>query len=417
MPINLRIVPIDLIFLLAGLILFFIKVAVLRTEGLEVIAASILIGYLVILFMRFSASRVVAIFILFALSYPVVFVASKYLDLPYHYLVSFQAPGLEATLFASAILFFSAMFFGVAATDAKMPERIEIRSSSLFYFSFGASMGLLVLGLAAAWPPVLSAYSVESRSSSLFEYAIIPGVMALLTARGRKQEMLFLMLVLAGLIIPLLFARRGVSVIFFVMLCFRYLQNVRNPLTLVIGLVIAFLAYRFFAIWRADLEINAMTLLGTHAALGLSNHQGGVIVSAVTYLGLIEEGLWDGMFRLRSFLGLFLTPYVPLSANPFPEVFLHLEALKVASIPGSGGFPFIFLYVWGSVFFVITGGMLMRWLWFNNYTNPELVYAKVLMLVTFPRWYAYSLPVGIKLLTLGVIFAIIVFAFRRRIVR
>ena len=416
MPISLRTVPLDLVFILAGVTCFVGAGMGYAAEGTEIVAAAILLGYLCVLTLRARGSRVLTVFLLFALSYPVVFLGAKYLGVPYHYLVRFQDPGLETTLFSLAILFFGTLFFGVASQDIRLPARIEVESRYLFLLGIWGTVAMLLIGLAVAWPPVTTPYSVESRSSSIFEYAVVPAVLAALTAKGRPQVLLLALVILAGLAVPLLFQRRAVSVIFLLILIFRFFKDTRSPLLLLAGLAAAFLAYRAFAVWRADLELNVLTLLGTHtsATFGLSNHQGGVILSAVTYVGLVEEGLWDGYFRLRSLLGTLFVPYTPLSLNPFPEVFLHLEALKLASIPRSGGFPFVFLYVWGGVGLVLAGAFLLRWLMFNRHASPELIYAKVLILVTFPRWYAYSLPVGIKLLVLGIIFAFAIFALRER---
>ena len=266
-----------------------------------------------------------------------------------------------------------------------------------------------------AWPPVLSGYSAESRSSSLFEYSIIPTIFALLSAKTKKEKIMLLVLFCVGVFMPLLFQRRAVSIIFFILIFYQITKKFNKNWIFFSTLLFAYLGFRTFALLRGDIDLTLASIFGTHLVDVMSNHQGGVIVSSVTYLGLLNDQVWDSAFRAASFAGLFFTPFSTSSSNPFPQVFLHLEALKVASIPGSGGFPFVYLYVWGSIYMVLIGAAVMRWVMFNAYTNPYLMSAKLVVLVTFPRWFAYSLPVGVKYFLITFFLAVFLMSIRKKV--
>ena len=407
----------DTLGLLLGGVFFLLSFQPMILDGLEVWAALVFTLQLGFLILRNMPSWQVAVFLLFCLTYPLVFLLAKYLQVPYHYLLHYQDPKLELILISNGIIFFSLFFWGITSKRSKIPLTLQTTDRSLYWLSLCAAGGFILLGVVAAWPPVLTGYSVESNSSSLFEYAVIPAVICVLVAHTPREKKLLYFLILIGIITPLLFARRGVSIIFFVILFHQVTKKIKNPWLIFASLFAAYLGFRVFALARGDIAFSVAAFFGMHSDAGLSNHQGGVIVSSVTYLGLIDTGLWDIYFRIQSALGLFFAPFLPSSLNPFPQVFLHLEALKVASIPGSGGFPFVFLFVWGGVGYVIIGALAMRWALFNTYINPSLTCAKLIILVSFPRWYAYSLPVGFKYFLMALIISAILMSLRRRSVQ
>ncbi len=404
----------DITIFFFGLIFLILTHILEGKEGVEIITSLFFSLYVIVLAWRNTRHRLVFLFLLFVLAYPAVFILSKYMDLPYHYLTYYQDPYLESLLFSYGIIFFSLFFLGVRYKENQEYLSVNIFSPSLFWISFSISLFLLFLGTALAWPPQVSDYSVDSRSSSLFEYAVIPAVLSMLLAKKRSNIIGLYLLFAIGIILPLLFARRGVSIIFFIMLFYCITRNIKSPFSIIVIMIFAFLGYRLFALLRADIGFTLASLVGVHGADVLSNHQGGVIVASVTYLGLVHDEVWDMIFRAKSALGLMFVPYIPSALNPFREVFLHLEALKITVIPGSGGFPFVYLSIWGGVIYVMIGALVMRWILFNRSSNPHLVMLRAVMLVSFPRWYAYSLPVGFKYAVLALIFSFFLLYFGKR---
>lgn len=160
---------------------------------------------------------------------------------------------------------------------------------------------------------------------------------------------------------------------------------------------------RLYALDRADTPFSIEALVMGSANNGsMSNHQGGVIVSSVTYIGLVEEGIWDWGVRLKMAAGA-LVAFLPYSVHPFPEVFVHKYVNDFATIPGSGGFPFVYAFLWGGwslVILIALGGRFLIW---NKSSLISLNLCKVLVLAMFPRWYAYTLPVLLKFLFLAFI--------------
>jgi hypothetical protein len=128
----------------------------------------------------------------------------------------------------------------------------------------------------------------------------------------------------------------------------------------------------------------------------MSNHQGGVIVSSNTYLTLVAEGLWDIWIRIEMLLGAFFS-WLPSSLNPFPSVYVQIFVRDFAIIPGSGGFPFVYLYIWGGPLLLILGSFYLAKLITQRNLDSRFKYATYLLVwATFPRWFAYSLPTLIK---------------------
>lgn len=404
----------DGVALCAGMAFFASAFTFEHPAGLETFAALVFSVQLIMLIHRNAESRLIMLFLLFCLAYPMTFLLSKHLDVPYHYILEYQDPKLELILWANGIVFFSVFFFSIKSTKSQLLMQLQATDRSLYWAALTTSIGLILLAVINAWPPIISGYSVESRSSSLFEYSIIPAVIAALVAKSKKEKQFIYLLILIGILSPLLFMRRGVSIIFFTLMFYQATRSVKNPAIIIVALSGAFLAFRSIALIRSGLEISFASILGLHLNEAMSNHHGGAIVSSVTYLGLIDGEVWDFVFRFRSALGLSFTPFVPFSLNPFPQVFLHLEALKVANIPGSGGFPFVFLYVWGGIVFVLLGAAAMRWVMFNTYRNPALISIKLIMLVSFPRWYAYSLPIGFKYVVITFVIAAILMSCRKK---
>ena len=134
----------------------------------------------------------------------------------------------------------------------------------------------------------------------------------------------------------------------------------KSSFKIILLLVLSIIIFRVFGVLRAGIDINLISLmLGALPGEPMANHQGGVMVSSVTYIGLVEEQVWDWYIRLSMFLGAILSG-IPYAIHPFPEVFIHIFVKDYAQIPGSGGFPFVYAYVWLDYFGVIAISLLLR---------------------------------------------------------
>ena len=163
--------------------------------------------------------------------------------------------------------------------------------------------------------------------------------------------------------------------------------------------IIAFVALRYFGDTRNPIsgEVGLFaSLLSLNAEGIMQNNQGGVMLCAVSYIGLVEDGLFDIYFSLKSFFVLFTSILIPSSLN-LEETYVNFEALKYTSIPGNGGLPAVYLYVWGGIPFVILGSLLFNYIIKNKNNSRLIAIYALFILSTFPRWYSYNLMILIKM--------------------
>jgi len=168
--------------------------------------------------------------------------------------------------------------------------------------------------------------------------------------------------------------------------------------SLITMLFSGFLLLRLFALIRVGItNFNPLFLiLGITSENIMSNNHGGVIVCSVTYFGLLKEGVFDVMFRIKSLLGVVLGVFLPSSLT-YEEAFINLYTLKYAAIPGNGGLTSIYFFVWGGLIGVFIAGWIFNRLIRNkNYSRLVLVYL-IFMFSTFPRWYSYNILILVKM--------------------
>jgi len=340
----------------------------------------------------------------FMIAYIIIYIISEYLQVPYHYLLLYQDEDIERVLF----LLFSTFLLCIYALrkNIKTKSVPKLQYNNISGPLLIAAISISLFGVLKAWPPS-SEYSISSSSSSLFEYSVIPAVLGVVFSANRRQRLIIVTLAICCFC-PLLFGRRGPALMFFWLLL-AYLSIWRNfsLKSMITLLVISGLTIRIFALVRAGYELTPFNLL-LGGASAMSNHQGGVIVSSNTYLAFIIDGTWDVWTRLEMFLGAIVS-WLPYSVNPFPAVYAHIYVRDYAVIPGSGGLPFVYLYIWGGITLLVIGCILLGYL--LTYRSINSRYSYLLYLVawsTFPRWFAYSLPALIKFTILGLLFLVFI---------
>jgi hypothetical protein len=128
----------------------------------------------------------------------------------------------------------------------------------------------------------------------------------------------------------------------------------------------------------------------------MGNNQGGVLVSSTVYLQLIQDGIFNMETRLKSFLGFLFSPIIPSSFN-FEETYINLFAIKYRPLPGNGGFPGVYTYIWGGYFLLVLFAYFIRkkFLWGFGRVDYAIT---AFLFCTFPRWHSYNLIILIKLL-------------------
>jgi hypothetical protein len=214
-----------------------------------------------------------------------------------------------------------------------------------------------------------------------------------------SKKYLVLLFGLIFMIEPLLFGRRLPFIMVALTIFNLHFSGKYKFRYIFLGVLIAFVSLRYFGDTRNPIsgEVGLIASLLSLSADGImQNNQGGVVVCAVTYVGLVENGLFDIWFSIKSLLGMFTGIVIPSSWN-IQEAYINFEALKYASIPGNGGLPGVYFYVWGGFPFVLIGSLILNAI-IRNKNKTRLISIYVLFLLsTFPRWYAYNMMILVKM--------------------
>ncbi len=245
-----------------------------------------------------------------------------------------------------------------------------------------------------------SEYSLETKSSSLLEYALIPLIGAYLYSDTKIKKSIFFLLAMCFLLLPLLYGKRLAFLMIALLIFNLFFSKKIKIKTILIGVISLSIALRLFALFRVGLTGDNIDWL--FLVLGIknevmSNNQGGVMVCSVTYLNLINEGVFDFYFRVKSLLGVFSNIFLPSSMN-FEETYINLYTMKyITAIPGNGGFTSVYLYLWGGILAVIWGALAFNKILRNPRKSRLVAVYGIFVMATFPRWYAYNMLILVKM--------------------
>lgn len=372
---------------------------------------------------RFRQFDYIVAFLIFGLLYWFFMIPYYFYDIPYHYLRDYQTVALTNSIIILQLFLLRVMFFGIDAKRLQVPRlAITPRHNSLVFF--GSIVLLLIfIGLIIRTTPIVfvsDGYSIETQSSSLLEYALIPLIGAYLYANTQGKRFVLFMVAMIFLLLPLLYGKR-LAFLMVALLIFNLFFSGKFKLKSIVFMALfLYLLLRFFALLRVGMgeEINWSFLIFGISKNGImSNNHGGVMVSSVTYLSLIEQGIYDWGFRLKSLLGTVIGTLIPSSMN-FEEAYINLYTLKyTANIPGNGGFTAVYLYLWGGVFAIIFGGLLFNRLLRNPKQSRLIAVYFIFMMATFPRWYSYNMFILLKMGFWLLLFVLIIDTFDRYIRR
>jgi hypothetical protein len=135
------------------------------------------------------------------------------------------------------------------------------------------------------------------------------------------------------------------------------------------------------------------------------SHHGDVAYASMRMIGLIDIGIWDISYRIKSFFLFFSRIIIPIkfissgAADPSTD-------LRDLYPTGGGGTIFTYFYVWfgtlGSIFSGILVGSIFNK--FKNGISSEYFYVYAsFIIITMPRWIAYTPIVIFKLALYSVI--------------
>jgi len=338
--------------------------------------------------------------LIFALTYWIYIVFYYFYNIPYHVYPDYQTKQLTNHVVLLQSVALRIMFFNIDPKCGVLLRGVLLGKNNLVIY-IGCVIALLLmvpLSLHGKQIAVGGLYGIETQSSIWFEYCIPFLICAWRYSKSREQRMLVYILCLLFAFLPLLFSKR-LPFLMLLLVLFHLFYSGRFSIKYIILVVVAmFSLMSFFAFVRVG--EGGVSLLGAMVSVSedgvMRNNQGGVMVCAASYLGLIQDGYFDFSFRIKSFLGLVLSPFVPASLN-FQELYVNFSALEFTPIPGNGGFPGVYFYLWGGYFGVFIFSFFINRVFYNAKKNHYAAMYSIFLLATFPRWYSYNMLILVKM--------------------
>ena len=351
-------------------------------------------------FFRFKKIDFLFIFLFFGFFYWIYLIPYYFFNLPYHYLLTYQTLNYTTTVILLQSVFLRLIFFNLSSKNLKpFSDYIIYRKHDIVYLLFFCFLILIIPVILITTPITLdSNYSIETKSSILTEYSIIFLLILGLYSDSKRKKIMTLLISGVFLFIPLLFGKRLAFLMIGLLIYNLFFSGKYKIKTLIIMLFSGFILLRLFALVRIGISNfdPLFLILGITSENIMSNNHGGVIVCSVTYFGLLKEGIFDLIFRIKSLLGILFGVFLP-SSFTFEEAFINLYTLKYVAIPGNGGLVSIYFFVWGGLIGVFIGGWIFNRL-IRNQNNSRLVFVYLIfMFSTFPRWYSYNILILVKM--------------------
>ncbi len=371
---------------------------------------------------RTSKSSALLLLSIFATTYPIYILIATILDVKYHVYIQYQTMYYTTLVFFIQTISLRIMFFRLEGNhylQGKLSDIIQRKNNPyIFILLLLLISAMLFLSIHDKKNFVISGgYSIESASSIFFEYCIPVLICLWLYSKKSSANIITVIFFFIFILLPLFFGRRlpftMVSLLFFNLYLFNYFS--RSKTLLLTSAVFIFLS--LLAVTRIGGESSIIeAILAINSNGIMENNQGGVVISAATYLGLIDDGYFDFEFGINSLLGMLTSPFLTSDLTP-PETYINFEALRHASIPGNGGFPGVYFYIWLGWPGVIIMSILLNRVIFCFGKNQLLTILVIFILSTFPRWYAYNMIILFKMTFWLIMLFIILNTIHHRIIK
>lgn len=140
----------------------------------------------------------------------------------------------------------------------------------------------------------------------------------------------------------------------------------------------------------------------------IMNNQGDVLQSSARFLGLVHDGILDTATRVASFFYMLLSVFLPSAL--VPEYANLGNYRRDYAGAGGGGLISAYFYVWMGYLGPFAIGAFLAYFINKGHKTNQLgfkVYA-VILLVMFPRWYAYTPLIVFKFCFLTVVVYLII---------
>jgi len=349
---------------------------------------------------RYRNNDIILIFLFFIFLFWIYLIPFYFFGIPYHLYDEFQTIDLTNKVLFLNLISQRIIFYNLQANSYRFNTKVKIKKNDLiFILMIFILIAMLVGSLYGKETIIHQEYSIDTDSSIWFEYALLVFIVAFLYTDTWQKRMLLLFIGVSFVIGPFLFGRRLPGIMMALLIFNLYFNGRYKTWQVFFAIIFAFISIRYFGEVRntSSGEYGLFTNLFSITLDGvMSSHQGGVIICTTTYLGLIENGTFDIIFSLKSFLGQFTSVLIPSEYN-LNEAYINLEALKYSNIPGNGGLPSVYFYLWFGYVGVFIMSFFINYILRNIFHSKILLIYAIFMLSTFPRWYSYNMMILIKM--------------------
>lgn len=352
---------------------------------------------------KYRKIDIFVIFLLFSLMHIVYIVAYYYYDIPYHYITKLQTLYNTNNLFLIQLIVLRLIFIGINPKTYKIPKLQLIKRNNDFVFWLLIFILMILIPVSNMGLTSISAssgnYSIETKSSIWFEYSIVFVITASLYVKNKIQKNTLIIVSIIFMLMPLMYGKRLAFLMMALTVFNLYYSGKFKTFYIFFTFIFGFVLLRIFAQLRTTgvENINTLSLLLGITDDGImSNGPGGVLVASVTYFDLVKQGVFDMWFSIKSFMGMFTGVFLPASLN-IKETYINLESLKYENIPGNGGFPGVYFYIWGRYLGVFIGGIFLNKIIKKSQYSINYAIYTLFLLSTFPRWYTYNMHVLVKM--------------------
>lgn len=258
---------------------------------------------------------------------------------------------------------------------------------------------------------LINGYSTEGAGSILFNYFVIFALINYIYSDTYERKKINMILTSILACASLLTGARMATIILGILVYILHFEENMRKKHIVLIFVGAFLFFTAFQFIRVKEIPTLNDLLGNNANVQiLANNQGDVWYASEVIYKLIDEGIFDTTFRIKSFWGTFLNAFLTTSLTPEEAlVNMYIMNHKLFVYPNGGGLIGITTYLWlgylGPIISaVILGRIIRKGL---NKVNEGYVLAAILVLVTLPKWYTYEPRILFKFAFVGVVMYLI----------
>ncbi|MFT4188380.1 MAG: hypothetical protein QM621_07325 [Aeromicrobium sp.] len=361
----------------------------------------LLVIYLCIRLWTFRDSPEMALLLIYAVSFPAMWLASRALDVQIHYLAWNVELHHFTIAFAVQGLFMSALFIALGGRIPCTIAQFGRQDDPVIYWAsiLGIILTMVVAVRETAETSILrQAYNFETSASSvLFEYVLILIIVAYAySGDSRQHKWILIGASLIAIVAPMLVGRRLPGVMVGLALLLLYWRP--KGLFRVLGITsVAFVALSVIGLLRVGQSGTSLGQMIFNIDSGIMrNNQGGGDYVAAVYIKLVEIGVFDSDFARRSMLNVVKSIFLP-SRMVDESAYINLVATQYIPIPGNGGFPGVHLFVWAGLSGVIVGGLFLGRIMVKSATSQLASVYVTLVFLTFPRWMAYNVNILVKM--------------------